>query len=66
LIGTYSERIFLAGGLCPENIEKALNINVYGVDICSGIESEPGKKDHQKMKQLFDVIGHYTKIKVNT
>jgi phosphoribosylanthranilate isomerase len=57
-------RIFLAGGLTPDNITKSLEVDIYGLDICSGIESEPGKKDHQKMKQLFDNIYNYTGIKV--
>jgi len=65
LVGPQPERIFLAGGLSPANIEKALSVDVYGVDICSGIESEPGKKDHLKMKQLFEAIYQYTNIKVS-
>lgn len=51
-----NRRVFLAGGINPENVARALEIGVYGVDICSGIEKEPGKKDHKKMKRLFDNI----------
>jgi len=65
LVQSLQDHIFLAGGLSPENITDALNIDVYGVDVCSGIESEPGKKDHQKMKQLFDTIHHHIKTKVH-
>jgi phosphoribosylanthranilate isomerase len=57
-------RIFLAGGITPDNIAKALEIDVYGIDVCSGIESEPGKKDHKKMKRLFDNIHSFTGLKV--
>ena len=57
-------RVFLAGGINPVNVSDALETDVYGIDICSGIESEPGKKDHTKMKQLFDNIHNFTGIKV--
>ena len=65
LVKSCPRRIFIAGGIGPGNIEKALGIDVYGIDVCSGIESEPGKKDHKKMKQLFDIIHRYTGAKVH-
>ncbi len=58
IIGHIGKRIFLAGGINPENAAAAMELGVYGIDVCSGIESEPGKKDHQKMKQLFDNVRH--------
>ncbi len=58
LIGNIQQRIFLAGGITPENAVKAIEVGVYGIDICSGIESEPGKKDHEKMRKLFENIEH--------
>jgi phosphoribosylanthranilate isomerase len=54
----YAKRIFLAGGINPENAAAAVQTGLYGIDVCSGIESAPGKKDHEKMKQLFDNIQH--------
>ncbi len=54
----YSRRIFLAGGITPENAALAVETGLYGIDVCSGIESSPGIKDHEKMKQLFDNIQH--------
>jgi phosphoribosylanthranilate isomerase len=60
LIDNTQMRVFVAGGIRPDNIENALQLNVFGVDICSGIESEPGKKDIQKMKALFQIIYRYT------
>ena len=56
---TYSgQRIFLAGGITPENAREAAEQGTYAIDICSGIESTPGKKCHEKMRRLFDNIKH--------
>jgi phosphoribosylanthranilate isomerase len=50
-------RIILAGGLAASNIYDAITrVRPYAVDVCSGIESEPGKKDASKMEQLFSEI----------
>ena len=49
--------IILAGGLNPSNIQEAIQkVNPYGLDIASGIEEKPGKKDHSLMKELFEKI----------
>ncbi|MHC4626043.1 MAG: phosphoribosylanthranilate isomerase [Planctomycetota bacterium] len=53
-----TKRVFLAGGINPDNAAAAVKLGVYGIDVCSGIEAEPGKKDHKKMKELFDNIRH--------
>ena len=58
VIGHISKRVFLAGGINPDNAAEAVRLGVYGIDVCSGIESEPGKKDHGKMKKLFENIRH--------
>jgi phosphoribosylanthranilate isomerase len=58
IVGHIGKRIFLAGGINPDNAAEAVELGVYGIDACSGIEAEPGKKDHKKMKQLFDNIRH--------
>ena len=58
IVGHIGKRIFLAGGINPDNAVKAIELGVYGIDVCSGIEAEPGKKDHRKMKKLFDNIRH--------
>ena len=47
-------RVILAGGLSSENVAEAiLQVRPYAVDVCSSIESEPGKKDFQKMDTFF-------------
>ncbi len=58
IIGHIAKRVFLAGGINPENAAEAVKLGVYGIDVCSGIEARPGKKDHKKMKRLFDNIRH--------
>lgn len=58
VIGHISKRVFLAGGINPDNAAEAVKLGVYGIDVCSGIEARPGKKDHGKMKKLFENIQH--------
>ena len=48
----------LAGGLNQHNITNALQqCKPYAVDVCSGIESEPGIKDHHKMTGFIKTLG---------
>jgi len=58
VIGHINKRVFLAGGINPDNAVEAAELGVYGIDVCSGIEAKPGKKDHKKMKKLFENIQH--------
>lgn len=47
----------LSGGLNPGNINTALKrVSPYAVDVCSGIESAPGIKDHEKMRDFVRAI----------
>jgi phosphoribosylanthranilate isomerase len=43
-------RLIVSGGLTPENVGQAVaHLHPYGVDVASGVESEPGRKDPQKV-----------------
>ncbi len=49
--------IYLAGGLSPENVADAISaIRPYAVDACSRLESEPGKKDHEKVAAFIKAV----------
>ncbi len=56
IIGHIGKRVFLAGGINPDNAAEAVKLGVYGIDVCSGVESEPGVKDLNKLKALFENI----------
>ena len=58
IVGHIGKRVFLAGGINPDNVEAAVKLGVYGIDVCSGVESEPGRKDEKLMKKLFKNIRH--------
>jgi phosphoribosylanthranilate isomerase len=56
LTGYLLGKTFLAGGINPENVAEALGQGFYGIDVCSGIEDSPRKKNHKKMEELFKNI----------
>lgn len=54
LANAVSKPVVLAGGLTPENVQAAIErANPWGVDIASGVEASPGRKDHARMKSFI-------------
>ncbi len=49
-------RLIAAGGLHSDNVRQAIQtMQPWGVDACSGVESVPGRKDHQRVRQFIRV-----------
>ena len=50
-------KMILAGGLTPENIEETVDkVHPWAVDVCSGVESEPGIKDLRLVEKFIQKI----------
>ena len=49
-------KIILAGGLTPQNLAKAIHqVEPYGVDVATGVESSPGVKDPKKLEEFIKI-----------
>jgi phosphoribosylanthranilate isomerase len=50
--------MILSGGLRPENVGEAIAaVRPYAVDVASGVERSPGRKDHDKLRAFADAVG---------
>ena len=51
--------IILAGGLGADNVQAAIRaVEPYGIDVCSGVEREPGIKDPVKLAEFMNEVRH--------
>jgi len=51
------KKVFLAGGLSPTNVQSASRQpNITGLDVSSGLEKSPGRKDPGKIRKFFKVL----------
>ena len=56
-LGDRQGRLIIAGGLTPENVGDAIRaFNPWGVDVVSGVESVPGRKDPEKLKAFVAAV----------
>lgn len=61
-----SSKMYLAGGLSTKNIISAVGeVKPYGIDACSGIESEKGKKDETELTNFLVLIKNYAPLKIS-
>lgn len=57
LIGDNKKRLIIAGGLNPQNVGEAIGkFSPYGVDVVTGVEREPGRKDPDKLKAFVAAV----------
>jgi len=57
--GVAAGRLFLAGGLCPENVAAAVRSAApYAVDTASGVEIAAGRKDPKRVREFIDNAKH--------
>ena len=56
-VGKLVPQLFLAGGLSPENVSEAIAaVQPYGVDACSRLESAPGRKDQERVRNFIKAV----------
>ena len=57
LLGPNRKRLIVAGGLNADNVDKAIrNFSPWGVDVVTGVECEPGRKDPERLKAFVAAV----------
>lgn len=60
-VNQLGKKLFLAGGLAPENIADAIEtVRPYAVDACSALEDSPGIKNHARLRAFVDAARKLT------
>ena len=53
----YTRFLILSGGLDAQNVDQAIaDVTPHAVDVCSGVESAPGVKDHRALEQFISAV----------
>jgi len=58
-------RLIVAGGLTPENLRSVLDLAPYAVDVSSGVELEPGRKDPNKLRAFLAQVAAFNGTSLN-
>lgn len=62
-LASQSGRLVLAGGLTPENVGAALaKVSPWGIDVSSGVEARPGRKDPKKIAAFVAAVRNYRSV----
>ncbi len=61
LDSSIKKRVFVAGGITPDNVKEVASYKTYGLDLASGVENTPGIKDSKKVKKIMTKVKNYDK-----